>query len=106
MVLNPFPMTLHIQDIIVDGDDGDAGLTWIKWWDPATAKYSDKAYWVSGLLDHKDDSELGYAGWGDFDYWYPIEKTFDVGGGFWFCPFKDNVTICMPNPFYVKPEEK
>ena len=93
---------LNIQDITLVGDL-ENGTSWIKWWDPATRTYSDKAVYANPLCDPVTDDDLDYGGWGDQVDWYPIEKTFAVGDGFWFSPNKADVTICFPNPFYVAP---
>ena len=102
MVINAFPTTLDIQNVVLDGDPADGG-SWIKWWNSATKKYSPKAVYVSNFTDPEDaEKELAYGGWADDD-WYEISKTFAVGDGFWSSPSQDNVTICFPNPFYVAP---
>ena len=106
MVINAFPTSLDIQNIILEGDLANGG-SWIKWWDPATRTYSAKAVYVDTLCDPSDpsgDTDLDYGGWGDED-WFPVTKTFDTGDGFWFGANRDNVTICFPNPFYVAPVE-
>ena len=95
---------LDIQDITLVNDN-EMGGTWIKWWDPVNKTYSAKAVYVDTLCDPADptgDTDLDYGGWGDND-WFPVEKSFGVGEGFWFSPNKNGVTICMPNPFYVAP---
>ena len=104
MVLNAFPTTLNIQSIVLDNDGANGG-SWIKWWDSATKTYSDKVVYANPLCDPVTDDDLDYGGWGDEVNWYPTEKTFEVGEGFWFCAGRANVTICFPNPFYVAPEE-
>ena len=104
MVINAFPTTLDIQSIVLDNDTED-GTAWIKWWDSASKTYSDRAVYVDTLCDPSDptgDTDLDYGGWGDND-WFPVDKEFAVGDGFWFSPAKNNVTICFPNPFYVAP---
>ena len=104
MVLNAFPTALDIQSIVLEGDSA-AGTTWIKWWNSASKTYSPKAVYVDTLCDPSDptgDTDLDYGGWGDND-WFPVDKEFAVGDGFWFSPAKNNVTICFPNPFYVAP---
>ena len=104
MVINAFPTALDIQDIVLDGDLANGG-SWIKWWDPVNKVYSSKAVYVDTLCDPTDptgDTDLDYGGWGDND-WFPVDKTFNTGDGFWFGANKDNVTICFPNPFYVAP---
>ena len=98
MVINAFPTALNIQDIVLDNDNAEGG-SWIKWWDSATKKYSDRAWYVANFYDPDTDEDLDYGGWGDDD-WAPLTKTFAAGDGFWFSPNKDNVTICFPNPFY------
>ena len=103
MVLYPFPTTLDIQDVKLDGDAED-GSSWVKWWDPATRKYSDMFVYVEELYDEEGNALVPKtSGWGDPESWCPVEKVFGIGDGFWFGPSADNVTICMPNPFYVKP---
>ena len=103
MVLNPFPTALDIQTVKLDGDAED-GSSWVKWWDPATKKYGDKAVYVEELYELSGDPIVPKtSGWGDPEFWCPVEKEFGIGDGFWFGPAADNVTICMPNPFYVKP---
>lgn len=101
MVINAFPTSLNIQDIIVDGDPDDEGA-WIKWWNSETRKYSADALYVSELCDENGDALVPTrAGWGDAD-WIPVEKTFETGAGFWWGVNKNNCTLCMPNPFYVE----
>ena len=105
MVINAFPTTLDIQSIVLDNDN-EMGGSWIKWWNSATKQYSAKAVYVDTLCDPSDpsgDTDLDYGGWGDAVDWFPIEKEFSVGEGFWFSPNKNNVTVCFPNPFYVAP---
>ena len=102
MVINSFPTTLDIQDIVLDEDTED-GTAWIKWWNSSTRTYSDKAVYANPLCDPETDDDLDYGGWGDELNWYPVEKTFGVGDGFWFSPAQNGVTICFPNPFYVAP---
>ena len=102
MVINAFPTALNIQEVVLDSDL-ENGTSWIKWWDAATRTYSDKAVYANPLCDPVTDDDLDYGGWGDQVDWYPIEKTFAVGDGFWFSPNKADVTICFPNPFYVAP---
>ena len=102
MVLNAFPTTLNIQNIVLEGDGANGG-SWIKWWDSTTRTYSAPVVYANPLCDPITDDDLDYGGWGDQVDWYPIEKSFAVGEGFWFSPARDNVTICFPNPFYVAP---
>ena len=101
MVINAFPITLNIQNIVLDGDLANGG-SWIKWWDPTTRTYSAEALYVNPLCDPNDptgEAELDYGGWGDEDF-FPVTKTFAPGEGLWFGANRDNVTICFPNPFY------
>ena len=102
MVLNAFPTALDLQSIVLDNDNAN-GTAWIKWWDSTTKKYSDKVVYANPLCDPVTDDDLDYGGWGDEGDWYPVEKSFAVGEGFWFSPAKNNVTICFPNPIYVAP---
>ena len=104
MVINAFPTSLNIQTVVLDGDPADGG-SWIKWWDSASKTYSDKVVYANPLCDPVTDDDLDYGGWGDEVNWYPTDKTFAVGDGFWFSPAQNNVTICFPNPFYVAPVE-
>ena len=97
MFVNPFPVPLNLQSITLDGD-GANGVSWIKWWDPDTATYSAKAVYCDPLCNPVDDEDLDYGGWGDQVDWYPIEKTFAPGQGFWFQAARDNVKILFPNP--------
>ena len=96
---NPFPVgTFSLQSIKMDDDvvDGDAQI-W--WWNGST--YDAKAYWYTELYaDEEGETTLGYAGWGDLEYWMPIEKTFNAGQGFWI-KSGVNATVKFPNPFYV-----
>ena len=96
---NPFPVgAFSIQSIKMDDTvvDGDAQI-W--WWNGST--YDARAFWYTELYaDEEGETTLGYAGWGDFDYWMPINKTFEAGQGFWIkCGV--NATVKFPNPFYV-----
>ena len=83
---------LDIQDITLVNDN-EMGGSWIKWWDPATKTYSEKAVYTSILVDPETDEDLDYGGWGDQLNWYPITKTFAPGEGFWFSPNKAAVGI-------------
>ena len=100
MVINAFPTVLNIQDITVDGEPDDEGA-WIKWWDPVAKVYGTKAYYVSELYFGGDAIVPTTAGWGDAD-WEILNKTFNVGEGFWWGVNKNNCTLCIPNPFYVE----
>lgn len=101
MVINAFPMSLDIQDMTVDGDPADESA-WIKWWDPVAKVYGAKAYYVSELCDENGDALVPtQAGWGDSD-WIPVEKNFATGEGFWWGAGDDNITLCIPNPFYAE----
>jgi hypothetical protein len=103
MIINAFPTALDIQGITIDGDVVDEGA-WIKWWDPVAKVYSEKAKFVSELCDADGNALVPTrAGWGDGD-WVPVEKSFATGEGFWWGADQNNLTICIPNPFYV--EEK
>jgi hypothetical protein len=94
---------IDIQDIKLVNDAADGG-SWIKWWNPETRKYGDNVVYVEELYDADGNAIVPKtSGWGDFLNWCPVEKEFGIGDGFWFGPAVDNVTICMPNPFYVKP---
>ena len=81
--------------------DGQAQL-W--WWNGAT--YDAKAWWYTELYDAEENG-LGYAGWGDFDYWMPIAKTFADGEGFWiqvnYGVSESNAFVSFPNPFFKAP---
>jgi len=92
--------TLSLQSITMDSTvtDGDAQI-W--WWNGST--YDAQAFWYTDLYaDESGNTTLGYAGWGDFDYWMPINKTFEKGQGFWIkCGV--NAAVMFPNPFYVAP---
>ena len=102
MVQNPFPTDLDIQDIVLDGDNAEGG-SWIKWWDPVAKKYGANVYYVYEMYDPETDATLPNSqGWADAD-WYPIEKTFSVGDGFWVQSANDGVDISFPNPFYPPP---
>ena len=74
------------------------------WWNGST--YDAKAYWLTELYD-AEEKGLGYAGWGDFDYWMPVEKTFTNGEAFWVqvsdSASAENATVSFPNPFYQAP---
>ena len=101
---NPFPTgDLSLQSIKMSDNliDGQAQI-W--WWNGAT--YDAKAYWYTDLYaDEEGETTLGYAGWGDFDYWMPVSKTFSEGEGFW-VKVNDtatSATLKFPNPFYVAP---
>lgn len=98
MIINAFPTALNIQDITVKGDPDDEGA-WIKWWDAETRTYSAKALYVSELYSGGDPISPTRAGWGDAD-WEILDKTFNVGDGFWWGVNKNNCTLCIPNPFY------
>ena len=102
-VSNPFPVgTFTLQSIKMDDGVGDGGAM-IWWWNTTTGKYDTKAYWYTELYaDEGGETTLGYAGWGDFDYWMPISKTFEAGQGFW-VQAGVNATVLFPNPFYVAP---
>ena len=89
---------LDLQSITMDDSvvDGDAQI-W--WWNGST--YDARAFWYTELYaDEEGETTLGYAGWGDFDYWMPINKTFEAGQGFWI-QSGVNATVEFPNPFYV-----
>ena len=98
IVVNPFPVSVDIQSIVMDGDKAQGG-SYIMWWDPVAGKFSAKAVYANPLCNPDDDEDLDYGGWGDELDWYPIEKTFAPGQGFWTQAAFDNVTICFPNPF-------
>ncbi len=85
--------SLNIQDIKVGGNPDDGGA-WIKWWDPVAKKYMSDVVYTSELYDAETDEPLGYGGWGDSDY-YPIEKTFAPGEGFWWGVNKDNCNLII-----------
>ena len=97
MFINPYPTTLDIQSITLDGDGANGG-SWIKWWDPENSTYSAKAVYAYPLCDPVTDNDLDYGGWGDALDWYPVEKTFVPGQGFWFQAARANVKIVFPNP--------
>jgi hypothetical protein len=94
---------LDIQDIKMNANllDGQAQL-W--WWNGST--YDATAWWYAELYDENEEG-LGYAGWGDFDMWMPIEKTFVNGEAFWVkindTVAAENATVSFPNPFYKAP---
>ena len=101
---NPFPTgNLSLQNIKMSDKliDGQAQL-W--WWNGAT--YDAKAIWYTELYDENEEG-LGYAGWGDFDMWMPIEKTFSNGEAFWVqvndSAKAEDATVSFPNPFYKAP---
>ena len=75
---------LSIQDIKMDDslNDGDCEI-W--WYNPTTGAYDDHAYWFTCLYD-MDGNELNIPGWGDGEFWAPIEKTFAPGEAFWIQP--------------------
>ena len=89
---------LNIGDIKMDDTVVDGGAH-IWWWNGET--YSDQAHWYTELYaDEEGETTLGYAGWGDEDYWMPIEKTFKAGEGFWIqCGV--NASVLFANPFYT-----
>ena len=96
---------MSIQSITMDDGVGDGECS-IWWWNTATGKYDASAYWYTELYADEDgETTLGYAGWGDFDYWMPVNKTFDAGQGFWIQPNGglSSATVKFANPFYVAP---
>ena len=98
---NPFPVgTFSLQSIKMDDDVVDGGAQ-IWWWNSTTGKYDAQAFWYTELYaDEEGETTLGYAGWGDPEYWMPITKTFAAGEGFWI-QVGVNATVKFPNPFYV-----
>ena len=89
---------LDLQSIKMDDDVVDGGAQ-IWWWNGST--YDAKAFWYTELYaDEEGETTLGYAGWGDLEYWMPINKTFATGEGFWI-QAGVNATVKFPNPFYV-----
>ena len=101
---NPFPTgALNLQDIKMDEGVGDSGCT-IWWYNASTGAYDADAYWFTCLYD-MDGNELGYSGWGDEEYWAPVEKTFTAGSGFWIKAdgLLDSASVLFKNPFYVAP---
>ena len=98
-ISNPFPVgEFSLQSIKMDDNvtDGDAQI-W--WWNGTT--YDARAFWYTELYaDEEGETTLGYAGWGDPEYWMPIAKTFLTGQGFWI-KAGVNTTVMFPNPFYV-----
>ena len=100
-VTNPFPNgTLDLQSIKMDDKVGN-GDAMIWWWNTATGKYDARAYWYTELYaDEEGETTLGYAGWGDLEYWMPISKTFEKGQGFWIQAGL-NATVKFANPLYV-----
>ena len=101
---NPFPTgALDLQAIKMDETVGDNGCI-IWWYNQDTGTYDANAYWFTCLYD-MDGNELGYAGWGDGEYWAPVEKTFDAGTGFWIQPDGglESASVMFKNPFYVAP---
>ena len=99
LMTNPFPVgSFTLQSIKMNEDCDDSGAE-IWWWNGST--YDAHAYWVTELYGDEDgEVELGYAGWGDFDYWMPITKTFRAGEGFWVKANGLDATIKFQNPFY------
>ena len=92
--------SLDLQSIKMDDTVVDGGAQ-IWWWNGNT--YDAQAFWYTELYaDEEGETTLGYAGWGDFDYWMPIEKTFQTGQAFWI-KSGVNATVMFPNPFYVAP---
>ena len=83
---------LDIQSIVMTGD-GAEGTSYIMWWDAEAGKYSAKAVYANPLCDPGTDEDLDYGGWGDQLDWYPIEKTFTPGQGFWFQAAFDKVSL-------------
>ena len=97
---SPFPVSISIQDIKMADACGDYGAE-IWWWNNDTGKYDAHAYWYTGLYGDKDgEIELGYAGWGDEEFWMPITKEFASGSGFWIQANTLDSTVKFPNPFY------
>ena len=103
---NPFPTgSLDIQSIKMN-ENIIAYQAQIWWWNGST--YDAKAYWFTELYaDEEGVVGLGYAGWGDFDYWMPISKSFGQDEGFWI-KVNDTATekdaeVKFPNPFYKEP---
>ena len=98
---NPFPVgSFDLQSIKMDEDCVDSGAM-IWWWNTATGKYDAKAYWYTELYADEDgETTLGYAGWGDPEYWMPISKTFEAGQGFWIQANGAAATVQFANPFY------
>lgn len=91
---------LDLQTITMDDDVVDGGAS-IWWWNTDTGKYDASAYWYTELYaDEEGETTLGYAGWGDPEYWMPISKTFAAGEGFWI-QAGANATVKFPNPFYT-----
>ena len=103
LLTNPFPVgTFSLQSIKMDDNVGDGGAQ-IWWWTSTTGKYDAQAFWYTELsAAESGETTLGYAGWGDFDYWMPISKTFAAGEGFWI-QAGINATVEFPNPLYVAP---
>ena len=102
---NPFPTgDLGLQSVKIEGVDLGEGDAQIWWWNGTT--YDAMAFWFSDLYaDESGETTLGYAGWGDGEYWMPVNKTFTEGEGFW-VKVSDTVTsatLKFPNPFYVAP---
>ena len=99
LMTNPFPVgSFELQSLKMDEDCADGGAD-VWWWNGST--YDAHAFWYTELYADEDgEKTLGYAGWGDFDYWMPVSKTFNAGEGFWVRANGLAGTIKFPNPFY------
>ena len=96
---NPFPVgSFSLQSIKMGEECNDYGAE-IWWWNGST--YDAHTYWFTELYaDEEGETTLGYAGWGDGEFWMPVNQTFNAGEGFWVKANELDGTIKFPNPFY------
>ena len=78
---------LDIQSIKLVGDAEDGG-SWIKWWNPATKKYDDKAVYVEELYNPSDDDD-DYVDTKEFK---PIEDELNTSNSD-YCEIEDTAFI-------------
>ena len=82
MIANPHPWTVDIQDVAVTGYDGDFdGSVYMQTLTPDG--YTKCTYhWADLAKDPEDSESVAYYGWYDEDD-NLVEKTIEVGEGFW-----------------------
>ena len=85
---------ISIQDIKLVGTVS-YGEDWIKFWNPATKKYTFAYYWDELYADVEDDDPIpGAVGWGDGDQTL-ITMTLPAGRGFW-AQTANSVKVSIP----------